>query len=166
VSKLVYRDPEWLRVRYIDHRMTMVEIAEEAGCLPETVFYWLRKHRIPTRTRAEALRTCVDKACEQCGAPMSVKPAVLARGFGKFCSRACKHEAARRLTADEIAQHVKARELLNTAISTGRIHRPDTCEGCGTEEPVDGHHHDYAKPYDVEWLCNKCHGARHRQNAA
>lgn len=31
--------------------------------------------------------------CLHCGTPFHVKPAVLARGWGKYCSRACKHAA-------------------------------------------------------------------------
>lgn len=142
----------------------MAQMAAEAGCLPETIFYWLRRQRIPTRSRAEAQRNRVMRSCESCGASMAVKPADVARGHGRFCSRGCFHAYLRRLSVEENAQHVKARELLNTAVSTGRIQRPDACEGCGREASVNGHHHDYSKPYDVEWLCTTCHGTRHRKH--
>lgn len=26
---------------------------------------------------------------------------------------------------------------------------------------MQGHHPDYSKPLEVEWLCPRCHGARH-----
>lgn len=34
---------------------------------------------------------------------------------------------------------------------------------CGTDKNVHGHHHDYSKPLDVEWLCSTCHGIEHRK---
>lgn len=62
-----------------------------------------------------------------------------------------------------------ARNRLNRAIRTGEIVRPDACEHCGAEGHVEGHHHDYSKPFDVEWLCRTCHAAHHsaeREEAA
>jgi len=41
--------------------------------------------------------------------------------------------------------------------------RPDNCERCGLECRVEGHHHDYAKPLNVIWVCNSCHKIIHKQ---
>lgn len=51
------------------------------------------------------------------------------------------------------------------AVRSGKLVRPSTCQGCGRAPGVgiDGrsllhaHHHDYALPLEVEWLCVKCH---------
>ncbi|KKK74336.1 hypothetical protein LCGC14_2884790 [marine sediment metagenome] len=57
----------------------------------------------------------------------------------------------------------KARYLLQNAVAQNRIVHPDTCGGCGELKIVEGHHPDYDKPLDVEWLCGKCHRALHRE---
>lgn len=54
----------------------------------------------------------------------------------------------------------RARAKLNGAIRSGAI-TPMPCTICG--EKAHGHHHDYSKPYDVEWLCVKHHGYLHRK---
>lgn len=49
------------------------------------------------------------------------------------------------------------------AIQRGDITRPDNCPRCRrADSPIQGHHADYAKPLDVEWLCARCHGREHR----
>lgn len=53
-----------------------------------------------------------------------------------------------------------ARRKLNRAIQIGEIQR-QPCKECGTPK-AQGHHHDYSKPFDVEWLCAKCHAKEHR----
>lgn len=58
-----------------------------------------------------------------------------------------------------------ARVLLGKAVRDGRITKPDGCEDCGQVTPsrrLHGHHQDYSKPLDVEWLCKDCHWDRHR----
>ena len=57
----------------------------------------------------------------------------------------------------------KARSMVNKRVQTGTIVKPEVCEECesgGTR--LEGHHEDYSKPLDVEWLCTICHGKRHR----
>jgi ribosomal protein S27AE len=53
-----------------------------------------------------------------------------------------------------------AQNKLNYAVRTGRMSRLP-CEVCGTDEKVHAHHSDYSKPYDVRWLCFKCHKTSH-----
>lgn len=54
------------------------------------------------------------------------------------------------------------------AIRDGLLTRPEICEVCGKEPPVDRdgrrriyahHHRSYDLPLDVQWLCARCHRA-------
>lgn len=56
-----------------------------------------------------------------------------------------------------------AHNILNSAVCCGKISKPTTCSKCAAAGTIDGHHHDYIKPLEVEWLCRKCHVARHKQ---
>ena len=61
----------------------------------------------------------------------------------------------------------RARDALHKAVYRGKIIKPSRCQDCGDpvpKEQLHGHHEDYGKPLDVEWLCGTCHGARHRIN--
>ena len=55
----------------------------------------------------------------------------------------------------------KARGALGAAVRQGRI-APSCCEKCGASK-AEAHHEDYSKPFDVAWLCHKCHIALHFQ---
>jgi hypothetical protein len=62
----------------------------------------------------------------------------------------------------------KARMDLNNAVYAGKVHKPDACERCGkkcTRRALHGHHHDYSKPFEVDWLCQGCHVAEHKGRA-
>jgi len=54
-----------------------------------------------------------------------------------------------------------ARASVQLALKYKKIVRPDTCEKCGETGRIEGHHADYSKPLDVQWLCQKCHKAEH-----
>lgn len=56
---------------------------------------------------------------------------------------------------------IKATSLLSWYVTQGRIIKPKFCSECGRKGVVQGHHHDYSKPLDVEWLCRFCHLRRH-----
>ena len=59
----------------------------------------------------------------------------------------------------------KAGRLVRDAVRRGDLVRPKICEKCGLPGSVSkdgrmtiqGHHKDYSRPLDVEWLCAKCH---------
>lgn len=55
----------------------------------------------------------------------------------------------------------KARQDLRNAVASGKIKKLP-CEVCG-DEKVHGHHEDYKKPFQVQWLCVKHHYEKHRK---
>jgi hypothetical protein len=57
---------------------------------------------------------------------------------------------------------VTAYNVVEAAIHAGTL-TPKPCERCGFALGVQAHHEDYSKPLDVNWLCTKCHGERHRE---
>lgn len=60
---------------------------------------------------------------------------------------------------------IRAREALKRAVRAGRIVKPDPCQGCaGQAGRIVGHHTNYAKPLEVEWLCDRCHEQRHEND--
>ena len=50
--------------------------------------------------------------------------------------------------------------LLSNAVRDGRI-KKQPCENCGSEDNIHGHHEDYYKPLEVNWLCAGCHKYLH-----
>lgn len=58
-----------------------------------------------------------------------------------------------------------ARRKINAAVRKGLIKRAECCEVCDKRGPVDAHHIDYARPIDVTWLCEACHGESHRKGS-
>jgi hypothetical protein len=64
-----------------------------------------------------------------------------------------------RYSSEEEFLKRKARSAVNRAIELGELRR-EPCEVCGNPKSI-GHHEDYTKPLEVDWLCQKHHGARH-----
>ena len=53
----------------------------------------------------------------------------------------------------------KAHYLLSNAVRDGRVKKLP-CEFCSRTD-VHAHHRDYSRPFDVVWLCPKCHHRLH-----
>jgi hypothetical protein len=62
-------------------------------------------------------------------------------------------------------ERYRARYLLNDAVRAGKILKPSVCSACLLEKKLTAHHRDYSKPFDVDWLCYKCHAKEHRHEA-
>ena len=62
-----------------------------------------------------------------------------------------------------------AQQELREAVKAGEVIKPDCCEHCGEKasgKGLHGHHTDYSRPKDVEWVCQKCHPARDQAGAS
>src|SRR3990167_10496865 len=64
---------------------------------------------------------------------------------------------------DRTTQKERARQKLRYAVWTGKVIKPEYCERCAKKGLLHGHHHDYSKPFEVQWLCSICHGLAHAQ---
>jgi ribosomal protein S27AE len=60
-------------------------------------------------------------------------------------------------------ERYKANTALTNAVRLGYIIKPEICSRCGDGGIIDGHHADYSKPLEVEWLCRACHTLEHRK---
>ncbi len=63
-------------------------------------------------------------------------------------------------------EKMRARWGLRGAVKRGNLVKPKACSSCHRTTPANdlqGHHADYEKPLDVEWLCRECHGDRTRK---
>lgn len=67
-----------------------------------------------------------------------------------------------RLSAEEVAKRQAARLTLNKAVKSGKVSKPDHCENCEETRSLHGHHADYSKPLEVDWLCHDCHVTIHK----
>lgn len=62
----------------------------------------------------------------------------------------------------------QAKWRVNDAIKAGKMVRGTVCEMASREckGRIEGHHQDYSKPLDVQWLCARHHRILHRDCSA
>ncbi len=72
--------------------------------------------------------------------------------------RRAQLRAAHRRHVRRHPERTRARRAVQYALSVGNLHK-EPCADCGAEY-VEAHHHDYARPLDVTWLCRTCHRRR------
>ena len=54
-----------------------------------------------------------------------------------------------------------ARKKVYYHVKKGNIIKPSCCESCGAAAGLEAHHEDHLLELEVDWLCKKCHMARH-----
>lgn len=122
------------------------------------------------------------KRCTKCGELKPLDEFYRNRSFGDGRQPSCKacfnitkkayrdanpektKRAAERWRAANIERvrlHARVRDTVGRALRRGDLVRPEACERCGRVQRIEGHHHDYTKPLEVEWLCGYCHKAEH-----
>lgn len=69
--------------------------------------------------------------------------------------------AARRRYIENNPAKAKAHRAVGNAVYRGRLTKPEACERCGIVGLLHGHHTDYSRPLDVQWLCPLCHKGAH-----
>lgn len=84
----------------------------------------------------------------------------LSTGKGKLCST-----VAKKIYEEANPKKASAHRMVNNAVKYGMLKKPTFCEQCNKENKIiHGHHSDYNKPLDVDWLCPSCHSEWHRNN--
>ncbi len=89
---------------------------------------------------------------------------LLSNGWCHSCAAAYRREwrkyhEDKPLSEERLMKH-RVRALTRSYIIAGKLIKKP-CEICGSEEKIDAHHDDYAKPMDVRWLCKKHHREHH-----
>lgn len=84
------------------------------------------------------------------------------------CDRSIRRRNSRALRC--LACSRRRRKLLapvyrrfHAALRGSVLQRPTSCESCGAERLLHGHHDDYSQPLSVRWLCPTCHVNHHNR---
>lgn len=117
--------------------------------------HWKAKVKRSRRKNAEHYRE-YDKA--RAGDPKRVRAR---KAYSRTEAGKLAHEKARKRWAKKNALKDAAHIMVNNAVRGGRL-KKGPCEVCGSTERIHGHHEDYAKPFDVRWLCPKHHREAHK----
>lgn len=114
-------------------------------------------------THAEAGRRGGFARAKKYGSPMKNKETALKSNT----SEKGKLGAKRRKIWEDVNHQALHPELANTSRKLlefsirKRLIKKEPCEICKSITRVAGHHKDYSKPLEVNWLCPKHHGLLH-----
>jgi ribosomal protein S27AE len=123
---------------------------------PEDAFY---KHPAMARGILNQCKEC-KKAYQRTHHQLKMKdPAWVTKERARQVAKVCSPVGMARMRRyrKEYPERYAAHRTLNHAVRDGKIIKPETCERCGLTERLHGHHADYSRPLEVEWLCAKCH---------
>lgn len=105
-----------------------------------------------------------NSKCLVCGFRFYVEPSEQVRGRGIYCSKKCSCSVLGKKVTEkykDVFVHAKNLHLQKKTHYACRYLKRSSCHVCGTF-PADAHHEDYAKPFDVIWLCKKHHNQLHK----
>jgi hypothetical protein len=110
-------------------------------------------------------RTCSCGTCAKCKDRIAKKAAYDAMTPAERRAWKKRKDPVKRYINDRKArtkherkypEKAKARDELQRAVRAGKVTK-GPCEVCGTTQNVQGHHPDYTKPLEVQWLCTTHH---------
>jgi hypothetical protein len=94
-----------------------------------------------------------------------LNPEAVAREARRYAQRHPEQVEVRRKRYEErYPERLASNRAVWTAVKNGELVKPLACEDCERaveSRQLHGHHEDYSKPLEVEWLCAKCHKDRH-----
>lgn len=67
-------------------------------------------------------------------------------------------------TISKYPEKQKARQFVYRNLMSGKIKRPNHCSLCNKSCKPQGHHNDYTKPLDIQWVCVGCHSQIHKKS--
>lgn len=115
------------------------------------------------------------ETCDYCGNKYHAKKSHHNRSKRHFCSRQCYSKYRAEIMSkeeqnsygtgfpiEERKRRKDARTKLNHYLRDKHIKRKP-CEVCGNPK-TEAHHDDYEKPFEIRWLCFKCHRKLHKAN--
>ncbi len=75
-----------------------------------------------------------------------------------------KYYGNARIWSKNNPEKIFAQQKIAYLVRHGKIKKPSHCQDCNKKSKIiHGHHSDYSKPYDVEWLCPYCHKKAHKE---
>ena len=116
----------------------------------------------------------INYFCDYCGKKNEEKKSHYKKKKRHFCNRKCYSNYVREylpreeqnaykgggMPEHERLKRIKVRNITNHALRDGKIFRKP-CQVCG-ERKSQAHHWSYDKPFDIKWLCIKCHFEEHK----
>ena len=117
--------------------------------------------------------------CKRTGIPLIMSSKNAKKTIQYYICRECNAQRQRKYTStvegkkrmlaiakksrENNPRKIMARHLVKYALMIGYIEKPTICSECGnTEKRIEGHHTDYEKALEVQWLCSTCHANIHR----
>jgi hypothetical protein len=117
-----------------------------------------RVRQYAARNPRKSLGRVANKKCARCDAIVSTRATMCNSCYAAY-RRAWDKE--HKPTGERKLRN-KARTVARRAKREGRL-KQQPCADCGSVI-TEMHHHDYAKPYEVVWLCRPCHRKRHKKD--
>lgn len=64
MKKILYKNKEWLEKQYLDNKLSIVQIGKLCNCSNVTIFNWLKKLNIQTRSCGEGIHLARGNHCK------------------------------------------------------------------------------------------------------
>ena len=125
-----------------------------------------------TRILSSGRHARCARCCHQC--PYRARKVRREQNAAVGASATARNRAKQARYRSQHKLKLTAHWAVRRAMAKGVLRQPASCEACGVNVPkgsdgrslIHAHHTDYAKPLEVQWLCNRCHKRTHRSAAA